>query len=43
MIIIYLLAGIGAASLICTAALGVLLCIEAKRWDDGENGTNKRD
>lgn len=39
----YELAGIGAACLICTTALGVLLCIEAKRWDDGENRTDKRD
>lgn len=43
MIIIYILAGIGAISLLCTTALGVLLCIEAKEWDDGEDGTDKRD
>lgn len=43
MIIIYILAVIGATCLFCTAALGILLCIEAKEWDDGEDGTDKRD
>lgn len=43
MIIIYILAVIGGACLLCTAALGVLLCIEAKEWDDGEDRTDKRD
>lgn len=43
MIIIYILAVIGGICVFCTASMVALLCIEAKEWDDGEDGTDKRD